>query len=309
MDVRTIVSEVRSTYVSGRTKPLSWRLANLVACRKMLEDNIEAWTAAVEADTLKPRAEAQIGDVWVAQQEINTMIRSVQAWMQPEHVATPAALVPASSRIEKQPFGVTLGLHHQITGQLALCPLFGAIAAGNACVLKPSEQCPEVAQCLEAFVKAYLDPEAVRVLQGGAGMVQALLAERWDHIIFTGSERVGRIVAAAAAAHLTPTTLELGGKCPVFVADDVTEPIESIAYKLLWGRLLSGGQSCVAPSTCYCPRGSCVLLPISWWPTSPRRTGRTRNRPRTLDGSAAATRPLASAGCLWATADALCAEE
>ena len=238
MDASYLVNELRGTYATGRTRPLKWRLDMLKACRRMLSDNEDAWVAAVEADTMKPRAEAQITDVWVALQEVNTMIAQVHRWMEPEDVSTPAVLIPASSRVEKQPFGVVLAIApSNYPLQLALGPLFGAIAAGNCCCLKPSEACPEVSENLEAFVKSYLDPEAVRVVQGGASVVQSLLSVQWDHIIFTGSERVGRVVALAAAAHLTPTTLELGGKCPVFVADDANEPIEVIAHKLLWGRL------------------------------------------------------------------------
>ena len=163
---------LRDLYRTGRTRSLAWRLANLKACRTMLNDNIDSWTAAVVADTLKPRAEALLADVWVAQQEINTMISSLQAWAAPEDVSTPAVLLPASSRVERQPLGVVLIIAPcNYPLQLALCPLFGAIAAGNVVVLKPSEHCPETAFALESFLKSYLDTEAVKVVCGGPDVV------------------------------------------------------------------------------------------------------------------------------------------
>ena len=135
--------------------------------------------------------------------------------------------------MERHPYGVTLVIAPcNYPVMLALPPLAGALAAGNAVVLKPSELCPEVAELLASLVKSYLDADAIRVVLGeGATVVGSLLEERWDKIVFTGSERVGRLVAAAAARHLTPVTLELGGKCPVIV-DRHAEPLESIAQLL-----------------------------------------------------------------------------
>ena len=254
-----VAAGVRATYDSGRTRSVAWRLRQLQAMRRMIQDNRDEWIAAVMASTLRPHAEAVLGDVMVTQQEIDFMIANVATWAAPHEVSTPLPLIPASSRIEPQPFGVTLIIGpSNYPMMLVLCPLAGALAAGNAAVLKPSELCPEVSDLMASLVKAYLD-DAVQVVLGDEVVVRDLLDQRWDHIMFTGSERVGKVVAAAAARHLTPTTLELGGKCPV-VVDHTAEPLASIAYKLAWGRLFNGGQSCVAPEYVLVPRESTGAL-------------------------------------------------
>lgn len=245
--VSDVAASLRATYDTGRTRPLEWRLKQLHAIQRMLQENRSAWVDAVQQSCMRPRAECELAEMIVLQQEIDSMIANVAKWSQPDDVATPIALMPASSRIEKQPFGATLVIAPcNYPVGLAIGPMVGAVAAGNTVLLKPSELCPEVCELFETLVKSYLDGDAIQVVTGGKEVVSSLLEQQWDHIIFTGSERVGRIVAAAAAKHLTPTTLELGGKCPVFV-DDCSEPLSSVAAKILFGRLLAGGQSCVAP--------------------------------------------------------------
>jgi aldehyde dehydrogenase (NAD+) len=129
--------------------------------------------------------------------------------------------------------------------QLAMAPLAAAIAAGNAAVVKPSEVTPHVSAALAELLPRYLDPECFAVVEGGVPETQALLAERWDHIFYTGNGRVGRIVMAAAAKHLTPVTLELGGKSPCLVAEDCD--LDLAARRIVWGKFLNCGQTCVAP--------------------------------------------------------------
>ena len=257
-DVRRVSSTVnglRQTFESGRCRPIEWRLRQLRGIKAMLEDNREAWLLAMETAKRKPRTEADLGDLCVAQAEIDTMIANVASWTKPVECATPLGLMPISTRAESQPYGVTLVIgpcNYPVS--LVVAPFAGAIAAGNAVLIKPSEMVPEVAQLLADFARAYLDPDAVQVVLGDASTTAALLEQQFDHIIFTGSPRVGKIVAAAAARYLTPTTLELGGKCPVILHES-TEPIESIAEKLTWGRLFNGGQTCVAPEYVLVPRG------------------------------------------------------
>jgi len=260
MEAESTVAELRRTFESGRTRSLEWRLSQLRALRRMLSDNRDQWIEAIEASTLKPRSEAIVGEYMGVESEVDHMIANVASWCAPSDVPTPLALMPATSRIERQPFGVVLVIGpSNYPMLLALSPLAGALAAGNAALLKPSELCPEVCDLFVSLVKAYLDPEAVAVVTGDASVCAELLSQKWDHIIFTGSERVGKIVAAAAAKHLTPVTLELGGKCPV-VVDRNAEPLPSIAYKLVWGRLFNGGQSCVAPEYVLVPRESLSAL-------------------------------------------------
>jgi aldehyde dehydrogenase (NAD+) len=186
--------------------------------------------------------------------EILAMVKGLKSWVKPEDVPTPMALISASSRVEKQPLGVTLCLGpFNYPMMLLLAPMLGAIAAGCPVVAKPSELCPELAELIAFLVPKYLDTSAVKIVNGGVETSKALLAQRWDNILFTGSSRVGKIVAAAAAKHLTPTTLELGGKCPVFLAEG-HGPLADVAKKLVWGRLLNCGQSCVAPEYVLAPR-------------------------------------------------------
>ena len=195
-----LAASMCEVFAQGRTRPLAWRLRMLRAAKQMLADHCDAWVAAVVASTGKPATEAIWGDVCCVQAELNDMITNVSRWSQANDVCTPLALIPASSRIEKQPYGATLVIapcNYPVL--LALCPLFGAIAAGNTAVLKVSELCPEVSDLCASLLTAYLDPDAVRVVRGGVRVVSALLEQRWDNIIFTGSVRVGRMVAMAAA--------------------------------------------------------------------------------------------------------------
>lgn len=206
---------------------------------RMLSENEDAWVDAVQASTLKPRLECVIADYVPMVQEVGHILKNCRTWAEPVDVATPISLVPASSREEAQPLGATLVIGpSNYSLSLSLTPLVGAIAAGCPVVLKPSELCPEVSALLAALVPAYLDTDCFAVVQGGVACTSSLLELKWANILFTGSERVGRIVASAAAAHLTPVTLELGGKSPVIV--DGAHPVDmrDLAKKLVFGRLL-----------------------------------------------------------------------
>ena len=161
-------------------------------------------------------------------------------------VSTNLVNLPGSSEIVYEPYGVVLSLSPwNYPYSLALEPAIGAIAAGNAVVLKPSETAPATAALLKELVEAYLDPQAVRVVVGGVEESTALLEQRWDKIVYTGSTRVGKVVAMAAAKHLTPVLLELGGKNPAIVT--TTANLRVTAQRLAWGRFLNGGQTCTSP--------------------------------------------------------------
>ena len=209
-----MVSALDSFYASGRTRPIEWRLAQIESAIKMLTDHKDEWIGALEASALsKPAQEGELTEVIVVTKEARTMAANLKSWIAPIDVATPAALIPASSQVEKQPLGVTLVIGpFNYPLMLTLGPVLGAICAGCPVLVKPSELVPEVAELLAKYLPLYLDPSAVKVVTGGIPETSALLKLKWDNICFTVSERVGRIVAAAAAVHLTPTTLELGGK-------------------------------------------------------------------------------------------------
>jgi aldehyde dehydrogenase (NAD+) len=178
---------------------------------------------------------------------------SLSSWMQPEYVESPLTLAPASSYIHREPYGVVLLIApFNYPVQLVVQPLLSILAAGNCCVVKPSEMTPATSAALADLLPRYLDPQAVCCVQGAVAESTALLKLSWDFIFFTGSEAVGRIVARAAAEHLTPVMLELGGKSPVIV--DETADIPLAARRVAWGKTYNLGQSCIAPDFAFVHR-------------------------------------------------------
>jgi aldehyde dehydrogenase (NAD+) len=211
----------------------------LAAC----EDDL---IAALRADLGKAPMEAYGTEIGLVKAEAKFALRNLSKWMRPERVSTPLVSQPGSARVVAEPLGVVLIIAPwNYPVQLALSPLVGALAAGNCAVLKPSEVAPHTSALLAEMVPRFLDARAVRVIEGGADETTALLREKWDHIFYTGNGRVGRIVMRAAAEHLTPVTLELGGKSPTFV--DKSIDIELAARRIAWGKLVNAGQTCVAP--------------------------------------------------------------
>ena len=240
------VAELRQTFNSGHTRHLSWRREQLRALKRAVEANEQKLLAALHADLGKPEVEAYAGEVGFLTGEIDYTIKHLSAWAKPEKVKTPLVNHPGKSEVLREPLGVVLVIgpwNYPI--QLVLAPLVGAIAAGNCAVLKPSELAPASSAIVTELVEQALDSRAVRVIEGGVPETSALLAERWDHIFFTGSTRVGRIVYEAAAKHLTPVTLELGGKSPCVV--DAELDLVPTARRIVWGKFFNTGQTCVAP--------------------------------------------------------------
>ncbi|WP_082518962.1 aldehyde dehydrogenase family protein [Leifsonia sp. Leaf336] len=240
------VAALRAAFDAGRTKPLRWRLAQLDGLRRMLTERAAEFEDALLEDLAKNPTESQIAELGFVVGEIDHMRRNLRRWLRPRRVAVPGALMPARAQVVLEPVGVVLVIAPwNYPVQLLLAPLVGALAAGNAVVLKPSELAPATSAAMARLVPQYLDPTAVAVVEGAVDETTALLAERWDHIFFTGNGRVGRIVAAAAAEHLTPVTLELGGKSPVYVDDSVD--LAAAARRIAWGKFMNAGQTCVAP--------------------------------------------------------------
>ncbi len=241
-----LVKGLREVFSSGRTRPLSWRRAQLHGLKRFLEEQEPAILEALDADLGKPAYEAVTGEIAVILGELREAQRQLERWTRPEPVSLPLVHQPGSARIERVPLGVVL-----IIGpwnyplQLLLGPLVSALAAGNVAVLKPSEHAPATAELLAEQLPGYLDPEAVVVFPGAVRVAQALLTQRFDHIFFTGGGAVGRVILEAAAPHLTPVTLELGGKSPAIV--DASADVEVAARRIAWGRFYNAGQTCVAP--------------------------------------------------------------
>lgn len=241
-----IVARLRATFRSGRTKPVDWRTAQLRRLRDMLTEQGQELAAALHTDLGKSATEAFRTEIDFTVREIDHTLEHLDGWLRPQPAPVPAHIGEATAWTQYDPLGVVLVIAPwNYPAQLLLTPMIGALAAGNAVVAKPSELAPATSAVLGRLLTRYLDTDAVAVVEGGIPETTALLAERFDHIFYTGNGAVGRIVMTAAARHLTPVTLELGGKSPVFIDRDADLP--TVAARLARGKFLNAGQTCVAP--------------------------------------------------------------
>ncbi len=248
-DVATIpalVRRARACFDAGTTRSLEWRRSQLGRLRALLTEHRDEILAVLHHDLGKPPLEAETVDISTTLAEIDLASRNLDAWTRPEKVATPLTQQPATARVVREPLGVVLIIAPwNYPVQLLLSPLVGALAAGNAVVLKPSEVAVHTSALLARLVPQYLDRDAVALVEGAVPETSALLAERFDHIFYTGNGTVGRVVMAAAAKHLTPVTLELGGKSPCIVDRDADLGVA--ARRIAWGKFVNAGQTCIAP--------------------------------------------------------------
>ncbi|MEU9479358.1 aldehyde dehydrogenase family protein [Streptomyces sp. NPDC048191] len=242
-----VVARLRATFATGRTKPVEWRTGQLRRLRALLTERGADLAAALHADLGKSSAEAYRTEIDFTVREIDHTLEHLADWLRPEPTPAPAHLgADATAWTQYDPLGVVLVIAPwNYPAQLLLAPMVGALASGNTVVAKPSELAPATSAVLAELLPAYLDTDAVAVVEGGVPETTALLAERFDHIFYTGNGTVGRIVMRAAAEHLTPVTLELGGKSPVFVDRDAD--VSVVADRLARGKFLNAGQTCVAP--------------------------------------------------------------
>lgn len=241
-----VVSSVRDVYQSGRTTPMEWRLKQLASLVRMLNDHADRFERALADDLGKPGIEGFAADIRSTANEISYLRKHATKWARPRKAKLPMNARPGTGRVVPEPLGVALVIapwNYPI--QLLLLPVAAAIAAGNAVIAKPSEVSPATSNALAELIPKYIDSEAVAVCEGGVDVATALLAQRFDHIFYTGSTSVGRIVYEAAAKHLTPVVLELGGKSPVIVHRSAK--IDVAARRVAWGKWLNAGQTCVAP--------------------------------------------------------------
>lgn len=245
-EYRALVARLRNTFNSGRTRPLAWRRGQLAAMHRMLKENEDAIAEALAGDLAKPRQEVLLGETSLLFGEIRHARARIERWARPRRVDTPAVAQPGSSFVQPEPLGVALIIgawNYPI--QLVLAPAIAAIAAGNCAVIKPSEVTPHASKLLAELVPRYLDGDAIAVVEGAVPEATALLEQQWDHIFYTGGAVVGKIVMKAAAEHLTPVTLELGGKSPAIIDDGAD--LVSAARRIAWGKTLNAGQTCIAP--------------------------------------------------------------
>lgn len=244
--IQDIIQKQRAFFSTGKTKNIDFRLEQLARLKKAVKDRESQIIKALKQDLNKSEFEAYATEIGFLYEEINSMMKHLQTWAKPKKVKTPITHAGASSYIYPEPHGTALIIAPwNYPFQLQLAPLVGAMGAGNCAVLKPSELTPAVASLLSELVRSTFDKEYVTVIEGGVETSQALLEEKWDYIFFTGSVAVGRIVMQAAAKHLTPVTLELGGKSPAIVEEDAN--LEIAAKRIVWGKFTNAGQTCVAP--------------------------------------------------------------
>ncbi|KAH3744646.1 aldehyde dehydrogenase [Pelomyxa schiedti] len=246
----TISSEVvrlRKTFEMSLTRPMEWRLRQLLGLRDMITENRNQLSNALHKDLGRPQMEANVADIDTPLSELQYIISQLRYWVRPKKVRTNLLVMPSTAYVYPDPLGVVCIMspwNYPIN--LALVPLFGAFAAGNCVFLKLSRHSPNVSNLLAELLPRYVDMSALAIEPtGGADVIQDILRETFDHIFFTGSPNVGKIVYQAASQNLTPVVLELGGKNPCIV--DATADLKNAAKKISWGKFFNAGQTCIAP--------------------------------------------------------------
>jgi aldehyde dehydrogenase (NAD+) len=254
MDFAAAVQRQRAFFQSGATRSLEFRREQLRKLHDALVTREAALVAALHSDLRKSPTEAYATEIGLLLSEIRHALRHLPSWMKSRRCHTPLLAWPARGFVAPEPYGVALILGPwNYPLQLLLTPLVGAMAAGNCAVIKPSEFAPRTAAVIAQFMGATFPEDYIAVVQGDQETGQALLGAKFDTIFFTGSTNVGRAVMMAAARHLTPVTLELGGKCPCLVCADA--PTNTTARRIVWGKFMNAGQTCVAPDFVVADRG------------------------------------------------------
>ncbi|BDS05494.1 aldehyde dehydrogenase [Oceaniferula spumae] len=244
--IDSILSAQKRYFAEGRTRSIEARRDALAGLEKVLVSKRAAILAALAKDLGKPEVEAYLAEYFFLLQEVRLVRKKLKKWLKPKGVRSPVYFQPCSSELRHEPFGAVLVMapwNYPI--QLSLSPLIAAIAAGNTVILKPSEITTSCEQTLVEIIAESFDSELVSVVTGDAEVAEALLEKQFDFIFFTGSTQIGKVVAKKAAQHLTPTILELGGKCPCIVHPSAD--LETAARRILAGRFFNGGQTCFAP--------------------------------------------------------------
>ncbi|MGC1310516.1 MAG: aldehyde dehydrogenase [Phormidesmis sp.] len=244
LSAEQVLQAQRAFFATGQTKPIDYRIAQLKKLKEAVLEHQDAIVQAAKDDLGRPEFEGYFEIGVLA--ELSYVLKHVKAWAKPRKVGVPLAQMPASAWVQPEPLGSILIIGPwNYPFQLLISPLIGAIASGNCAVIKPSEIAPATSRVVAQLIQSIFEPEYVAVLEGGVEVAQSLLAQKFDHILFTGGTRVGQIVMEAAAKQLTPVTLELGGKSPCIVDKDIK--LEVAAKRIVWGKFLNAGQTCVAP--------------------------------------------------------------
>lgn len=246
MDIQGLSKRQREYFQSGITRPVKWRIEKLKILRKTIKHHTKAISEALYLDLGKSKEESYITEIGIVQSEIGHAIRNLERWARPKPVMTHIAQWPAKCRITNEPYGIVyiLGAWNY-PFQLNIKPLVGAIAAGNCAIVKPSELAPNTSAALAKMIDEAFDPDHVCVIEGDGDVSNTILDTNPDYIFFTGSKNVGKIIMTKAAENLIPVTLELGGKCPCIV--DASADIDTAAKRIISGKFLCAGQTCIAP--------------------------------------------------------------
>jgi acyl-CoA reductase-like NAD-dependent aldehyde dehydrogenase len=241
-----IAEAQRAFFRRGLTREIGFRVKQLEALRGAIVQREEEILDALKQDLGRSTVEGYTSEIAIILHEIDFALKNVAAWAKPRKVRTPLIVFPGSSWVYPEPYGSAIIITPwNYPFQLAISPLIGALAAGNCAVVKPSEAAPHTSRLIADMIVREFDPAYLAVVEGGVDETRALLEQRFDYIFFTGGTRIGKIVMAAAARHLTPVTLELGGKNPCIV--DASADLDKAARRIAWGKFVNAGQTCIAP--------------------------------------------------------------
>lgn len=240
-----LLNQLQDLVLSGKTRNEKWRRAQLKSLSNLLENHQQEILKALSQDLGKPATEAFF-EIIAVKQEIKLAQKSLSNWMKTRQINVPVSLKPAQALVQPDPLGCILIIGPwNYPFSLTLQPLVGALAAGNTAVLKPSEHAPNVSNLIKKLIEEYFPPEIVQVFEGDGNIAADLMTRKFDHVFFTGGENIGKKVMEAASKNLTPVTLELGGKSPAVVIDGAN--LEVTAKRVIWGKSLNAGQTCIAP--------------------------------------------------------------
>lgn len=247
---KKMLDQQRHFFSTGTTLPIAFRIEQLQKLKKLIQTHESEITVALKKDLGKNAIEVMTTEILLILKEINTVIKHLKSWAKPLKVPTILPLWPGRSTIYTEPYGVVL-----IIGTwnypflLIMAPLIGALSAGNCAIIKPSELATNTANIIGKLINQHFQPEYVIAVDAGPAETEKLLQEKFDYIFFTGGIQVGKIIMQAAAKHLTPLTLELGGKSPCIV--DESANLDFAARRIIWGKMTNAGQTCIAPDYVY----------------------------------------------------------
>ncbi|MEH2353502.1 aldehyde dehydrogenase [Nostoc sp.] len=244
-NIGNIIGTQRDFFQTGKTKDVNFRIEQLTTLKQAIIEHEQSIVEALKADLHKPEVETYLTEISVIK-DIDYAIKNIQNWSKPKKAAVSWDFFSYSAKIYPEPLGVVLIIGPwNYPFQLIISPLIGAIAAGNCAIIKPSEIASHTSDVIAKIIAKHFDPAYLAVVEGGVEASQKLLAEKFDHIFFTGGTAVGKIIMAAAAKYLTPVTLELGGKSPCIVDTDIN--LEHTVRRITWGKFINAGQTCIAP--------------------------------------------------------------